>query len=72
MSTDARIRSVLQDMEEDVHAVASFARLLCHLAATPNMIEADCINCICGPLLAVGNNLEDRFNEAFVAAGGRV
>lgn len=71
MSTEAAVRAALCEMEDDIYAVEQHGRLLSHVAATPNLVEAECLNAMSWPLVDLGHRLREKFVAAFAAAGGR-
>lgn len=63
--------SAISDMENDVHSVVRLARLLGHVASSPNMIEAECLYALADPLMEIGKTLMAKFEKAYDLAGGQ-
>ena len=58
------------EMEEDVYDVLRHALALSYIAASPHMIEPECLTALSDPLEQIGKRLRERFKLAHAAAVG--
>lgn len=58
------------EMENDIYSVLRYAQALGHVAASPHLIEPECLTALADPLEQIGKRLREQFKAAHAAARG--